>query len=75
MIHDRFQWNIPEEDLGFISVEPEAGVLHPKENSVSHGNVPSTFNQVLPKCLNRFPESVDDLIEPLLDIAGPGLVL
>lgn len=43
MIHDRFQWNIAEDDQGFISVEPEAGVLHPKENSVSHENVLSTF--------------------------------
>ncbi|XP_075896045.1 cilia- and flagella-associated protein 65 isoform X3 [Nelusetta ayraudi] len=29
----RFQWNIPEDDQGFISVEPEAGVLQPNENS------------------------------------------
>lgn len=39
VIPNRFQWNIPEDDQGFISVEPEAGVLQPNENSVSHQNV------------------------------------
>lgn len=43
VLHDRFQWNIPEDDLGLISVEPEAGVLQPNENSVSHESVTSTF--------------------------------
>lgn len=68
MLHDRFQWNIPEDDQGFISVEPEAGVLQPNENSVSHQNVPSAFF-----CF--FPESVDHFTDSPLDIAGPGLVL
>uniref|UniRef100_A0A671V1K3 Cilia and flagella associated protein 65 n=1 Tax=Sparus aurata TaxID=8175 RepID=A0A671V1K3_SPAAU len=30
----RFQWSIPEPDQKFISVEPDAGELHPNESSV-----------------------------------------
>lgn len=46
VIHDRFQWNIPENDQSFISVEPEAGVLHPNENSVSHEKMPRLLLKV-----------------------------
>lgn len=53
VILDRFQWNIPEDDQGFISVEPEAGVLHPKENSVSHENLSSTSYGLM-TCLKHF---------------------
>lgn len=32
--YDRFQWSIPESDQELISVEPDAGELHPNESSV-----------------------------------------
>lgn len=63
VLHDRFQWNIPEPDQGFISVEPEAGILHPNESSVRRYNIsygllqiynPKTNQKVLLFFLNFF---------------------
>lgn len=34
VLHDRFQWSIPEPDQELIFVEPDAGELHPNESSV-----------------------------------------
>lgn len=39
VLYGRFQWSIPEPDQKFISVEPDAGELHPNESSVSNKSV------------------------------------
>ena len=53
VFYGRFHWSIPEPDQELISVEPDAGELHPNESSVSE-QIRSCIYSNCMSGLNRF---------------------
>ncbi|KAJ0070042.1 hypothetical protein NL108_000306, partial [Boleophthalmus pectinirostris] len=74
----RFQWRIPEQKRGLISVEPDAGVLHPNESLVYVWTFTPleekryTLKPSLSICPEQFPD-YDNLHLPL-EVTGVGCI-
>lgn len=72
----RFQWRIPEQDRALISVEPDAGVLHPNESLMETWSFTPleekayAFKPMLTVCPMQFPD-YDNLLTPL-EVTGTG---
>uniref|UniRef100_A0A8C6PTV1 Si:ch1073-349o24.2 n=1 Tax=Nothobranchius furzeri TaxID=105023 RepID=A0A8C6PTV1_NOTFU len=66
VLHDRFEWNIPETEQRFIFVKPDAGELHPNETSVRESETSATVHS----CGKLFYRSVKNTL-----VTGSGVDL
>uniref|UniRef100_A0A8C6V525 Cilia- and flagella-associated protein 65 n=1 Tax=Neogobius melanostomus TaxID=47308 RepID=A0A8C6V525_9GOBI len=72
----RFQWRIPEQEQGLISVKPDAGVLHPNESLTQTWSFTPleekayTLTPILTVCPMEFPEQ-ENVCLPL-EVTGTG---